>query len=281
MTEPPSSRSDNGGDPFAIDPFVAHPAGVQNALAGGKDNFTPDRDLIDRMGEVLPGGVDTARASVRSLRAFTVRCVRYLAAEAGVRQFLSLGVTVPSARNEHEVAQEAASDARFVYVGTDALVLAHAHSFGKRSAEGATAYVHGSLSDPKPILLQAQATLDFDLPVAILMLITLNLFPDEENPGENLATFLKAVPSGSYLVLAHSSDDFEAKGMAEASAQLKEAFSGHWVLRGRAEIAEFFDGLDLVSPGLVQIDTWRPPDGHEPAAADRPPPIYVGVARKP
>ena len=281
VTEPSSGQTDNDNDPFAIDLSAPHPARVQNALAGGDDNFSADRKVVDRMGEVLPGGVDTARASVRSLSGFAIRAVQYLAAEAGIRQFLNVGVTIPTTRNEHEIAQQAASNTRFVYVGNDPLVLAHAHSFGKRSNEGTiTAYVCGSVRDPQAILRQAQATLDFELPVAIVMLTTLNFVPDGNDPRGKVAAFLKAVPSGSYFVLAHSSGDFEAKGMAEATAQLKEAFSNHWVIRPRAEIASFFDGLDMVSPGLVQIDMWRPFAAYDPDAVDRPPPIYAGVARK-
>ena len=278
----PSSPNDHDRDPFAIDGDVAHPARIQNYLAGGDDNFAADRDVVEHMGKVLPGGVDTARAAVRALGAFVGRSVRYLAGEAGVRQFLNVGATIPSDRNVHDVAQLAAPESRFVYVGNDPVALAKSHALRTGSPEGASAYLHGSLRDPQVILQQAAATLDLTLPVGVILPATLNLIPDDSDPHGLLARLLKGVPSGSYLVVAHAGDDFRAEGMPEASSRLKEALRDFWALRSHAEVARFFDGLDLVTPGLVGIDTWRPePTRPSPSPPTRPTPIYAAIARKP
>ena len=278
----PSSPSDHDRDPFAIDGDVPHPARIQNYLAGGDDNFAADRDVADRMSQALPGGIKTAQAAVRTLGAFVGRSVRFLAGEAGVRQFLNVGVAIPSARNVHNVAQMAAPDARVVYVGNDPVALAKSHCLQVGSDEGATAYLHGSLRDPPLILRQAADTLDLTLPVGVILPTTLNFVPDGDDPHGLVARLLKGVPSGSYLVIAHAGDDLEAEGMPEASARLSEALREAWSPRGHAEIARFFDGLDLVSPGLVPIDTWRPTAvAPTPSPPTRLTPIYAAVAHKP
>ena len=281
LPDQPSSPSDQDGDPFAIDTSVAYPARVHDYLAGGDSNFAADRELADALGETLPGGIDTARTAVRALGAVMRRTVRHLAGEEDVDQFLNIGATIPTARKIHEVAQQAAPGSRFVYVGDDPVVLAHAHTLRGSAPEGASAYVHGSLRDPQAILQQAAETLDLRQPVALMLLTTLNFVPDADDPFEIVARLLQAVPSGSYLTIAHASHDFGAEGMIEAAERLDKALEQPYVLRSRAEIARFFDGLDLVDPGLVQIDHWRPHDDSPVPRTERPTPIYVAVGRKP
>jgi hypothetical protein len=267
--------------PFAIDTGVAYPARVLNYLAGGDGNFAADRQLAEDLGDALPGGIGTARAVVRSLGAFMGRAVRYLTGEVGIGQFLIVGAAIPPARNVHEVAQLAAPGARFVYVGDDPVVLAHAHSLLSGAAAGVAAYVDGSLSDPEAILRRAGETLDFTRPVAVMLLTTLNFVPDADDPDGIVARLRAAVPSGSCLTIAHSSFDFGAEGMTEAAERLNKAIRQPFVVRSRTEIAGFFDGLDMAEPGLVQIDRWRPDESRPVPPTGRPTPIYVGVGRKP
>ena len=267
--------------PFAIDTGVAYPARVLNYLAGGDGNFAADRELAEDVGDALPGGIGTARAVVRSLGAFMGRAVRYLTGEVGIGQFLIVGAAIPPARNVHEVAELAAPGARFVYVGDDPVVLAHAHSLVSGAAAGVAAYVDGSLSDPGAILSRAGETLDFTRPVAVMLLTTLNFVPDGDDPAGIVARLLAAVPSGSCVTIAHPSFDFGAEGMTEAAERLNKAIRQPFVARSRNEIAGFFDGLDMAEPGLVQIDRWRPDETRPVPPTGRPTPIYAGVGRKP
>lgn len=265
--------------PYAIDSGVAYPARVLNYLAGGDGNFSADRELVEDMGAALPGGIGTARDAVRSLGAFMGRAVGYLTGEARVDQFLIVGGAIPPAKNVHQVTQRATPGARFVYVGDDPVVLAHAHSLLKGAEAGVVAYVDGSLGDPDAILRRAARTLDLSRPVAIMLLATLNFIPDEDDPAGIVARLLASVPSGSCLTIAHPSFDFGAAGMPEAAELLDKSIRASYIVRPRTEIAGFFAGLDLVEPGLVQIDRWRPDRPVTPT--DRPTPIYVGVGRKP
>lgn len=276
--------TDPESDPFAIDPGIAHAARIQNYLAGGDGNFAADRDAADEMSAVLPAGIDTARAAVRSLGSFMSRTMRHLAAEAGIRQFVNIGAAVPTATKAHEIAQQASPGTRFVYVGNDPLVLAHAHSLRASTDAGTTAYVHGALSDPEAVLEQVAATLDLTRPVALILLGSLSLVHDNDDPHAIVARLLDAVPSGSHLAIAHASYDIEANHQAEAAERLGKALHEPFVLRSQAEIARFFDTLELLEPGLVPIDDWRPSEAHpRPPAppAGRPTPIYVAIGRKP
>ena len=269
------------GNPFEIDFSVAHPARLQSYLAGGESYFAADREAADDMAAALPSGIDTARGVVRVLGAFVGRAVRYLAGDAGVWQFLHIGVGPPGKRNVHHVAQEKVPDARVVYVSDDPVVLAESHALRRGSPEGATGYVHGSLLDVAAVLEQAADTLDLDEPVAALLVTTLNFLPDESDPHAIVRRLMGTLVGGSHLLVAHPSFDISAEGMPEASARLSDALNVPWVVRSRDEIARFFDGLDMVEPGLVPIDEWRH-DGAEPPPRPgrRVPPIYGGLGRK-
>ena len=283
MTDDSASRTENDKperDPFAIDTSVAHPARIQNYLAGGDGHFAADRSAVDDFGSVLPGGIKDARASVRSLASFMARTVNYLTVELGLRQFLNIGATVPTVKKVHEVAHQIAPDSRFVYVGDDPVVLAHAHKLRASVYDGATEYVHATIRDTELILKQSAPPLDLDQPVAVLLLTTLNFVPDDDEPYQLLADLLAGLASGSCVVIAHSSFDFNAKGMREASAKLREALQQAWVVRPYDEIVRFFDGLDMVEPGLVPIDDWHPSGNAPMPHSARPVPIFGGIGRK-
>ena len=279
---PEQSTDADDGNPFEIDFSVAHPARLQSYLAGGESYFAADREAAEKMAAALPSGIDTARGVVRALGAFVGRAVRYLAGEAGVRQFLHIGVAPPGERNVHQVAQEVVPGARFVYVSDDPVVLAESHALRRGSPEGVIGYVHGTLEDLPTILERAADTLDLAEPVAALLVTTLNFVTDESDPHAIVGRLMETVTSGSHLLVAHPSFDISAEGMPEASARLGQALNVPWVVRSRDEIARFFDGLDMVEPGLVQIDEWRP-DGTKPPrrTGRRVPPIYGGLGRKP
>jgi S-adenosyl methyltransferase len=278
MTDNPSSPDEGRHVNFEIDTSVSSPARLFNYLAGGVANFAVDRDVAEEVAAGMPGGLDTIRAAVRTVGDFTLRAVRYLVEEAGVRQVLYIGTPVPAGREVHDVAQETAPDARVVYVGNDAVVLAHAHTL-RGTPEGATAYVHGTLRAPDEIWERACQTLDPSQPVAILVPVTLCLVPDDADPYGIMARLVDATAPGSYLAIAHVAGDVPTEGLTTAAERLRHAMPAPYVVRSATEVARFFAGLDLVDPGLVKIDAWHPaPDAPSPVLDL---PMYVGVARKP
>ena len=262
------------GKPAEIDTSVAHPARVYDYWLGGKDNFTADREAGDRVLAATPG----LRERVRANRAFLVRAVRYLAAEAGVRQFLDIGTGIPSVNNTHEVAQQTAPDSRIVYVDNDPIVLTHARALLAGGPMGSIQYIDGDVRDVASITRAAARTLDSTQPTALLLLGILHLIQDAEGPYEIVARLMDALPSGSYLAISHPASDIHP-GQAEAQRRYNERVSTPQTLRTRAEVSRFFEGLDLVAPGLVYVHTWRPgPDDIVPPDGVS---AYGGVARKP
>jgi len=188
--------------------------------------------------------------------------VRYLAREAGIRQFLDIGTGIPSSNNTHEVAQAAAPDARIVYVDNDPIVLAHARDLLTSTEQGASAYIEADLRDPPAILDKAARTLDFSQPVAIMLLGILHLISDADDPYRIVARLLHAVPAGSYLAISHPASDIHSS-QAEVQRRYNERVSTPQTLRSHAEVCRFFDGLSLVPPGVVYVHTWRPDPGSE------------------
>jgi SAM-dependent methyltransferase len=257
-----------------LDTSVAHPARVYDYWLGGKDNFAADREAAERVLAVTPG----LRQRVQANRAFLARAVRYLATEAGIRQFLDIGTGIPSGNNTHEVAQEAAPEARVVYVDNDPIVLVHARALLVSAPEGATQYVEGDLRESGPILEAAARTIDFDRPVALLLIGILHLIQDSERPYEIVSDLVAALAPGSYLAISHPARDI-LPGQEEAQRRYNERVSTPQTLRTEPEVARFFDGLELVPPGVVYVHAWRPdpgdpvPEGGVSA--------YGGVARKP
>ena len=258
-----------------LDTRHAHSARVYNYWLGGEDNFAADREAAEQAIAANPGIVTDVRAN----RAFLVRVVRYLAAECGVRQFLDIGSGLPTQSNTHQVAQAVAPDARIVYADNDPIVLSHARTLLSSTPAGACNYVEADLRDPAAILRAASATLDFGEPVALMLLIILHLIPDSDDPYGIVARLAGAMPSGSYLVLGHPASDIRAAEMAEMTKRVNQRMSGPAAtMRDRAAITRFFGGLELLEPGVVQPQQWRPESG-DPG----PPQVtaWCGVARKP
>jgi hypothetical protein len=262
------------GTPAKIDTTVAHPARVYDYWLGGKDNFAADREAAERVLAVTPG----LRERVRANRAFLARATRYLAAEAGIRQFLDIGTGIPAANNTHEVAQAIAPDSRIVYVDNDPIVLTHARALLASGPRGATQYVDGDIRHPAPILRAAAGTLDFSQPVALMLLGIMHLVRDEDDPYRVVADLLDALPPGSYLTLSHPASDTNVTAQAEAQRRYNERVSTPQTMRNRAEVARFFDGLDLVPPGLVYVHEWRPGPGD--VAPEDGTSAHGGVGRK-
>jgi hypothetical protein len=259
-----------------FDTSVAHPARVYDAWLGGKDHFAADRAAADEVVRTNPGIVP----AVRSNRAFLARVVRYLAGEAGVRQFLDLGTGLPSANNVHEVAQSVADDARIVYVDFDPIVLAHARAL-LTGTPGTVAYVQADLRDTSAILAEAARTFDVHQPVAVMLLMTLQFVLDEDDPYGMVRIYMDAVPSGSYLVVSHPTSDGGAPAAVagKGTARYNELVATRMTRRSGDEILRFFDGLEILEPGLVPMAKWRP----DPEDVVREPvsPAYCAVARKP
>ena len=259
---------------LAIDTSVAHPARVYDYWLGGKDNFAADREAAERVLAVTPG----LRWRVQANRRFLARAVRYLAEEAGIRQFLDIGTGIPSANNTHQVAQEAIPDARIVYVDNDPIVLSHARALLTSGPHGATQYVHGDAREPGPIIESAAETLDFSQPVALMLIGVLHLIQDSEDPWGLVAWLMAQLPAGSYLAISHPAIDI-APGQAEAQRRYNERVSTPQTLRDRDQVARFFEGLELVEPGLVYVHAWRP--GEFDTAPEDATSAWGAVARKP
>ena len=260
------------GSGVPLDTNVPHIARVYDYWLGGKDNFAADRDLAEKFMAADP----SVTAGVRSNRAFLGRAVHYLVTEAGIRQFLDIGTGIPTANNTHEVAQRADPSACVVYVNNDPIVLIHARALLASHPAGATDYIDADLRDIGTILATAARTLDFSQPVAVMLIGVLHCIPDEDYPGQLVATLMEAVAPGSYLALSHPAADIHADEMAAGAAIMNQALAGSITFRTQAQVAGYFDGLDLVEPGLVSTPQWRPGAGIRP----RPLPGWAGVARK-
>jgi hypothetical protein len=259
---------------YGFDARVAHPARVYDYWLGGKDNFEADRIA----GEETIAAYPAIRASARANRAFLARSARYLASEAGIRQFLDIGTGLPTANNTHEVAQAVAPQSRIVYVDNDPLVLSHARALLTSSPEGVTAYLAADLRDTDKILEQAADTLDFARPVAIMLLAILHYIPDLAEAQRIVARLISAVPSGSYLTISHAASDISPAAMAEMIRRMNQHLAeGNHVGRPREVVAQFFDGLELLEPGVVKVTEWRPESTME---AEGPTSLWGGVARK-
>jgi hypothetical protein len=260
--------------PRDIDTTVPHIARIYNYWLGGKDNFAVDREAAERVMQATPAILPGVRAN----RAFLGRAVRHLAADAGIRQFLDIGTGIPSADNTHEVAQGAAPDSRVVYVDNDPIVLAHARAL-LTSVTGTTAYLDADVRDPGGILAGAAGTLDFGQPIAIMLIAIMHCVPDEDDPYGIVRTLVDAAPSGSYLVLSQPTKDMVPEQSAEAEATLTRAMQQKVQFRTHAEVSRFFDGLELIEPGVVHLPEWRP---DEPVDPDGPvTAMWGGVGRKP
>ncbi len=272
-SEVPSSPS------AKIDTTVPVSARIWNYWLGGKDYYPVDKEAGDQFANIHPGIFETARSS----RYFIARVVRYLAGEAGIRQFLDIGTGLPSHDNTHEIAQRAAPDARIVYVDNDPLVLAHARALLTSSSAGGVDYIDADLNNPAALLRIAREKLDFRRPVAIMLMGILahigNPGEDDDRAAQVIMSELKAaLPSGGFLAIYDSSD--QDPDLSDALAKYNESGADPYRLRTPEQIARYFDGLELVEPGVVPIEHWRP----DPSPFEPPTRLSAnmgGVARKP
>jgi hypothetical protein len=260
----------------AFDTSVANPARMWDYWVGGKDNFAADREAAEKVMAALP----SMPALARLTRLFLTDAVRRLAADHGIRQFLDVGTGLPTADNTHEVAQRAAPESRIVYVDNDPVVLTHAQALLTSSREGKTDYLYADLRDTRKILAGAAPTLDFSLPVAVLLVAVMHFIPDAADPYGVVSRLMDAVPPGSYLVLSHGASDIQPEAVAEMMQRYNDLSSATLTLRSREQVARFFDGLDLTGPGIVPINQWpRPGQAGAPAPGGMA--GYCGIARKP
>ncbi|MFF4899817.1 SAM-dependent methyltransferase [Streptomyces sp. NPDC001068] len=260
----------DGTRPVEIDTSKPHPARIYDYLLGGKDNYEVDRKAGDQLAAVAP----EVWISVRANRGFLQRAVRYVI-DSGVHQILDVGTGLPTSPNVHEIAQETGADVRVAYVDNDPIVKAHADALLNRA--GTTSIVLADLRDPKSVVEhpEVRRIIDFDRPVALFLVAILHFIRDAEEPERIVATLRDALPAGSILVLSHATDDFAERSEAQAVYNNATASMN---LRSRARIEQFFDGFELVEPGLVQVPFWRPdatpPEGAQAIG------FYGGVAVK-
>jgi hypothetical protein len=255
-------------DPSPLDTGVPHSARVWNYWLGGKDNYAADRAVGDQVREVFPAIVENAQ----ECRAFLTRVVEYLAGEAGIRQFLDIGTGLPTADNAHEVAQRVAPKSRIVYADNDPLVLAHARALLTSHPDGATDYLDVALTDTDKIRREAARTLDFDQPIALMLMGILGHVEDDDDALTIVRNLVGLLPSGSYLGFYDGTDTSE---LIVEGARISSEGGHDYYLRSPARIARFFEGLELVDPGVVTVSRWRA--DADAAHQDS----YGGVARKP
>ncbi len=269
---PPGTRPSQE-DSLDFDASVAHPARVYDYWLGGTENFAADRAAGDEAIGASPGIV----AAVRANRAFLARAVRHMAA-AGIRQFLDIGTGIPTSDNTHEVAQRAAADARIVYVDNDPVVAIHATRLLPVTSEGATSFIAADVRDPDTILAQAQRTLDFSQPVAIMLLGILQLIPDADDPQGIVARLGQPAVPGSYLAISHPAGDSLAAEQGHVAEWLSERLPNGLVLRSRGDVQRMFSAFTLVPPGLVPLDQWHPEPGDSGTGLRST--AHAGVGRK-
>jgi O-methyltransferase involved in polyketide biosynthesis len=263
------------GGPHALPAFdvtVASPARVWNYWLGGKDHFAADREASEQVLAAMPSLPQIARA----IRAFLADAIRLLAAEYGVRQFLDIGAGLPTADNTHDVAQRIAPESRIVYADYDPAVLRHAEALLTSTPEGMTGFIQADLRDTGTILAEAASILDFSQPVAILLITVLHFIPDADRPHEIVARLLDAVAPGSHLTVLHAPSDIRAGEVAEMARRYNATAAAPITPRSREQVARFFDGLDMIGPGLVNLTQWPGWDDADSGLAG-----YAGIGRKP
>ncbi|MGH4015513.1 MAG: SAM-dependent methyltransferase [Pseudonocardiaceae bacterium] len=272
-----SSDTSGRQPPSGVDTSVSHSARVWNYWLGGKDNYPVDHEWGDQFAAILPSIVDIARAD----RAFLARAVRYLAGEAGIRQFLDIGTGLPTVNNTHEVAQATAPECCIVYVDNDPLVLVHARALLTSAPEGVTDYVEADLRDPDTIVREAARTLDFTQPIALMLMGIVEHIMDNDEAYAIVNRLLDALPSGSYLTICDPiKDGVDGAAMFEACRLWNESGGSPPVaVRSLQELTRFFDRVELLEPGVVSVPLWRPDPSHigTPVEVN----AFGGVGRKP
>jgi trans-aconitate methyltransferase len=261
-------------EPPQFDTSVAHIARVYNYWLGGKDNFAADRAAGDQMLKAYP---DT-RSSVQANRAFLGRSVRFMV-DQGIRQFLDIGTGLPVANNTHEVAQRIAPESKVVYVDSDPVVLAHARALLTSGPRGATGFLDADARDTGRIIAEADRLLDFSQPVGVMMVAVLHCIPDTDDPWSVVTRLMQAVAPGSYLVVSQPPSDMQqgAPGLKEGAAAVSALMAETITPRTNAEVSRFFDGLELLEPGVVPIQKWRPDSAEEANAKAG---MWAGIGKK-
>jgi hypothetical protein len=273
---------DSRPEPVDLHTDRPHPARVYDYLLGGKDNYAADRAAAHEGMKANPN----SRVPPRENRSFMRRAVSHLVREAGISQFLDIGTGIPTSPNVHEIAQDADPQARIVYVDNDPIVLSHARALLTSCPQGRTAYIDADLRDTGRILGSPDllGTLDLSQPVSLMLVAVLHFIPDEDDPCQIVRELLAALPSGSYLALSHLTGDFDPAAWEGVAAVFRR--SGVIMrVRSLPEVERFFEGLDLVDPGVVPVTRWRPDHRIEIGGANMPPDAavstYGGIARKP
>lgn len=257
---------------------VAHPARMYDYFLGGKDSYDADREAAEKALQEFPA----VRLTARTNREFMRHATRYLAGQ-GIRQYLDIGTGIPTEPNLHQVAQELAPESRVVYVDNDPIVLAHARALLVGTPEGRTAYIQADASEPQSILDKLEDTLDLSRPVAVSLMATLHFVPGDVY--EHVRAFMAPLASGSYLAMSYVTTDFDdgpndPKGMA----RLLQVYQDRGIPvrpRSRAEVARFFEDLELVEPGVEVIHRWRNEGIAHPKSHDKAVSLYGAVGRKP
>jgi len=258
-----------------ISTTVPSAARVADYLYGGQNNFDADRRAARVLVTTAPVITDIAPA----VRGFQQRALRFLVAEAGIRQFLDIGTGLPLVGNTHEVAQSLVPECRIAYVDNDPMVLAHARALMKSAPGGAVGYVDADVRDPDAIVAGARAVLDFSQPVAVMLLFTLAYVQDGAEAAAVVSALMAAVPSGSYVAIYHLASDLDP-ALGVAARQWNKMMPAQPIkLRSGSQVAELAAGLDPVPPGLVPITDWRPDPADPPF--DQAVPVHGIVARKP
>lgn len=256
---------------------IAHSARVYDVVLGGKDNYMVDREAAQAMQREWPA----LPVHMRANRDFMHRCAQYLTREANVRQFLDIGTGIPTSPNLHEVAQSSAPDARVVYVDNDPIVLAHSRALMVSTPAGETTYVEADMREPQSILNSAGADiLDLNKPVALCVIAIVHFMHDADDPMGVIRQLLDPLPSGSYLAMSVGTADFAPDEVGRVNREYT-AQGMPMRLRTAEEARSFFDGLELVDPGLVQVHHWRPEPDEIDAIDDADIAMYGAVARKP
>ncbi|MBP0459800.1 SAM-dependent methyltransferase [Streptomyces montanisoli] len=261
-----------------IDTSKPHPARMYDFYLQGKDYYEADEIAGQKVLEVFP----TIKITARVNRSFMHRFTRHLATDKGIRQFLDIGTGIPTRPNLHQVAQEAAPEARVVYADYDPVVLRHAEALMRSTPEGRTTYIQADVREPESIMAAAELheTIDLKQPVALSLNALLHFVPDENKPYEIVRYLLDQLAPGSYLAISHCTADF-APEMWAGVAEVYHRGGIPLQLRSRDEVAAFFDGLDLVEPGVVTPHNWHPDGVTVPGTSDDSVSMYAAVARKP
>jgi hypothetical protein len=243
---------------------VPSTARMYDYYLGGKDHFEVDRQAAEQVIAAFPEILDTVLAN----RAFLGRAVRFAAGQ-GVDQFLDIGTGIPTQANTDQVAHQVTPDARVLYVDNDPIVLRHADALmAQADGRKRTRVLLGDLREPEQILAAAGELLDFERPVALMLVAILHFIKDQDEPHRIVRTLVNALPVGSMLILSHATGDFMPDTSLQVHRKVYDRATSPFTDRNQAQVAEFFAGLDLVEPGLVQLPWWRP-DDPVPRGSDR------------